>query len=57
MDWIEGFNGAARQFIDSIVRDEQPDMDIAFSRHTMQVAMAVYKAADEERPVQPSSLT
>ena len=32
-------------------------MDIAFSRHTMQVAMAVYKAADEERPVQPSSLT
>ena len=57
MDWIEGFNGAARHFIDCIIKDEQPDMDIAFSRHTMQVAMAVYKAADEERPVQPSSLT
>ena len=57
MDWIESFNGAARQFIDSIIADEQPDMDIAFSRHAMQVAMSVYKAADEERPVQPSSLT
>ena len=28
MDWIEGFNGAARQFIDCIINDEQPDMDI-----------------------------
>ena len=57
MDWIEGFSGAARQFIDCILNDEQPDMDIHFSRHTMQLAMAVYKAADEERSVEPSSLT
>ena len=56
MDWIEGFNGAARQFIDCIIKDEQPDMDVAFSRHTMQMAMAVYQAAEEGRPVQPSSL-
>ncbi len=57
MDWIEGFNGAARQFIDSIIGDEQPNMDIDFSRQTMQTAMAVYQAAAEERPVKPSSLT
>ena len=57
MDWIEGFNGAARQFIDCIINDEQPDMDINFSRHTMQMAMSVYKADDEERPIRPSSLT
>lgn len=56
MDWIEGFNGAARQFIDCILRDEQPDMDLAFSRHTLQTAMAVYQAAAEERPVRPDSV-
>ena len=51
MDWIEGFSGAARQFIDCILsRTKQPDMDIDFSRHTMQMAMAVYKAADEGTP-------
>ena len=31
-DWIEGFNGSARNFIDCILRDEQPDMDVHFSK-------------------------
>lgn len=56
MDWIEGFNGAARQFIDCILRDEQPNMDLAFSRHTLQTALAVYRSADEERAVRPDSV-
>lgn len=57
MDWIEGFNGAAADFIDCIVQDRQPNMDLSFSRHTMQTAMAVYKAATDECPIRPSSLT
>ncbi|MGH2545202.1 MAG: Gfo/Idh/MocA family protein, partial [Ardenticatenaceae bacterium] len=32
MDWIEGFNGAANDFIDSILEDRQPDLDVYFSR-------------------------
>ncbi len=57
MDWLEGFNGAATAFIDGILSGEQPNMDLAFARHTMQTAMAVYEAAATERPVNPSDLT
>lgn len=57
MDWIEGFNGSARHFIDSILSGQQPDMDIGFSRHTLQVAMAMYEASRTECPVDPSTLT
>ena len=44
-------NGAARAFIDGIIRGERPDMDLAFSRHTLQTALAVYEAAAAERAV------
>ncbi|MEE8291057.1 MAG: Gfo/Idh/MocA family oxidoreductase [Candidatus Tectomicrobia bacterium] len=57
MDWSEGFNGAARDFIDSILEHRQPQMDIEFSKKVLQVALAVYEASRSERAVDPSLLT
>ena len=56
MDWIEGFNGAARDFIDSIQSGRQPQMDVAFSKRVLQSALAAYRASDTERPVDPAVL-
>ena len=55
-DWIEGFKGAARHFVDSILRDEQPGLDIDFSRKVLQMALAVYESSKTERSVDPSKL-
>jgi predicted dehydrogenase len=57
MDWIEGFNGAARDFIDSIPQGRQPDLDARTSKKILQVALAIYEAARTERPVAPMSMT
>ena len=57
MDWIEGFNGAASNFIDSIISGEQPDMDVHFSKKVLQVALAVYEASEGQRPIDPSDMT
>ena len=56
MDWIEGFNGAARDFIDAILEGRQPHMDLAFSKKVLQTAFAVYEASRSERAVDPASL-
>lgn len=56
MDWIEGFNGAARDFIDGILEGRQPHMDIEFSKKVLQVALSVYEAARIESAVDPQSL-
>jgi predicted dehydrogenase len=50
-DWIEGFKGAARAFIDSIIKKESPDMDINFSSQVLQVALAMYESSDNEATV------
>jgi predicted dehydrogenase len=57
MDWIEGFNGAARDFIDAILAQRQPHMDLAFAKKVLQVALAVYQASRAEHAVNPASLT
>ena len=57
MDWIEGFNGAARDFIDAILEERQPHMDLAFAKKVLQVALAVYEASQAERAVNPAALT
>jgi predicted dehydrogenase len=57
MDWIEGFNGAARDFIDAILQGRQPQMDLAFSKKVLQVALSVYAASTSERAIDPASLT
>lgn len=56
MDWLEGFSGAARHFIDCILQDEQPRMDVQFSKHTLQVAMAMYESSNQKRPIDPATL-
>ena len=55
-DWMESFNGAARDFIDSIIEDRQPDLDAEFSKKTIQVAMAAYEAARTEGTVEVESM-
>ena len=57
MDWIEGFSRSAAHFVDSLLKDEQPIMDIDFSSHTLRVALAVYEASRTERPVDPDKLS
>ncbi len=55
-DWIEGFNGAARDFVDSILEDRQPNMDAQFSKKVLQVIVAVYEAAKAERALRPDDM-
>ena len=56
MDWIEGFNGAAKNFIDSIMSGEQPMMDVHFAKKVLQVALAVYQSSETNMPVDPSTV-
>ena len=54
MDWIEGFDGAARDFIDAILKGRQPEMDVTFSKKVLQAALAAYRASDTDQPVGPA---
>ncbi len=55
MDWITGFEGAARDFIDGIIEGRQPQMDAEFSGKVLRAALAVYKSAELQRPVRPDN--
>ena len=55
-DWMESFNGAAKDFIDSIIEDRQPELDGEFAKKTVQVALAIYQAARTESAAQPSAM-
>ena len=55
-DWIEGFNGSARNFVDCVLRDEQPDMDLEFSKRVLQAALAIYESSRLDRPVEPRAM-
>ena len=57
MDWIEGFKGAARDFVDGIMVGQQPHMDVHFSKKVLQAALAVYRSSEIEAPVDPSTVT
>ncbi len=50
-DWIEGFNGAATNFIDCIISGEQPVMDFDFARKVLQAALGVYRSSDLNMPL------
>jgi len=54
-DWLEGFKASSRHFIDSITGDRQPDLDARFAKKTIQVALAIYKAAETEAAVDVES--
>jgi predicted dehydrogenase len=55
-DWMEGFNGAAADFVDAILKGRQPMMDIAFSKQVLQVTLAAYEASDSGKQVSPSAM-
>ena len=50
-DWIEGFKGASKNFIDGILQKSAPDMNIDFSKQVLEVALSVYKSSEEERTI------
>lgn len=55
-DWIEGFNGSAANFVDCVLRGEQPYMDVVFSKKVLQTALAIYQSSRIDRPVCPDSM-
>ncbi|MDA1349734.1 MAG: Gfo/Idh/MocA family oxidoreductase [Chloroflexi bacterium] len=55
-DWIEGFNGAAADFIDCIVDGGQPSLDAETSKKVLQVTLAAYEAGRLERSIDPSAM-
>ena len=44
-DWIEGFNGAANEFISCITDGGQPSLDAHFSKKVLQVTLAAYESS------------
>ena len=56
-DWIEGFKGAARSFVDAIVNREQPDMDADFSRKVLRATLSAYRASEAGRAIDPEKVS
>jgi predicted dehydrogenase len=56
-DWRLGFDGAAADFIDSLLAGRQPAQDIRVAKHILQVPLAIYEASRVNRPVSPDSIT
>ena len=46
MDWIDGFNGAAADFVDGILEDRQPMMDVKFSEEVLRTILAMYQSSE-----------
>jgi predicted dehydrogenase len=56
MDWRDSFDGAARDFIDSLVQGRQPELDAPTSKKLLQIALAIYQAGRTNRPVRPEAV-
>ena len=57
MGWIQGFKGAARDFIDGILEGRQPRMDVDDSIKVLRAALAAYTSDAAQRPIDPSTLS
>jgi predicted dehydrogenase len=55
-DWRLGFDGAAADFIDSLIAGRQPAQDIKTAKHILQVPLAIYEASRVGRAVSPESI-
>ena len=55
-DWRLGFDGAAADFIDSLLAGRQPAQDIHTAKHILQVPLAIYEASRVGRAVSPDSI-
>ena len=53
MDWKEGFDGAAVEFVDCLLEGRQANMDADFSWKTLRAALAIYESSELQRPVSP----
>jgi len=51
-----GFDGAAADFIDSLLAGRQPAQDIKTAKHILQVPLAIYEASRLGRAVSPDSI-
>ena len=56
MDWIEGFNGAAADFVDGILEGRQPMMDVRFSEEVLRAILAMYRSSDSGVWVAPGEV-
>ena len=56
MDWRVSFDGAAADFVDSLITSRQPRLDAPESKTILQIALAIYEAARTERPVRPDDV-
>jgi predicted dehydrogenase len=56
MDWSVSFDGAATDFIESLLQERQPEQDVQTAKQILQVALAIYQASRTERPVAPESI-
>jgi predicted dehydrogenase len=57
MDWASSFDGAAYDFIESLLQGWQPAQDVHTAKKMLQVALAIYESSRTERPVAPESVT
>jgi len=55
-DWRLGFDGAAADFVDSLLAGRQPAQDIHTAKHILQVPLAIYEASRVGRAVSPDSM-
>ena len=56
MDWIDGFNGAAADFVDGVREGRQPMMDVRFSEEVLRAILAMYRSSDAGVWVAPGEL-
>ncbi|MGH9208881.1 MAG: Gfo/Idh/MocA family protein, partial [Acidimicrobiales bacterium] len=55
-DWVSGFRGAARNFVDALLAGDIPDMTGELAIKVLQLCFAVYKASNTQGPVDPASI-
>ena len=56
-DWTAGFLAASADFVDCVLRGEQPRLDARAAKKVLQAALAAYRAAETETAVDPLSMT
>lgn len=55
-DWLAGFRGASRHFVDALIEGTEPSMTGELAVKVLQLAFAVYQASKERRPVTPATI-
>src|SRR5262245_29432092 len=56
MDWRTGFDGAARDFVDGLLKGRQPAQDVETAKKVLQIPLAIYESSRLRRPVVPDAM-